>query len=184
MVLGCQSSSQWAVSVQRGARAMYPATKGHLDFPHLFRLCQGAIGSVISFSLQLKMHSMGFEPTSTNTVQLECTPLDRSGTNASLHRHTWRSLWTDTFNTSHTPFYTLNIPPRLSKSLSYITIRGVCMQIFSGVLSFFLTVASYSTLAWPCRMFCLTATIDIVCDNACIPFFMLYTRQDHHIHRH
>jgi hypothetical protein len=28
------------------------------------------------------MHSVGFEPTSANTVQLECTPLDRSGTNA------------------------------------------------------------------------------------------------------
>ena len=31
------------------------------------------------------MHSVGFEPTSTNTVQLECTPLDHSGTNADLY---------------------------------------------------------------------------------------------------
>jgi hypothetical protein len=29
------------------------------------------------------MHSMGFEPTSTNTVELESTALDRSATNAS-----------------------------------------------------------------------------------------------------
>ena len=28
------------------------------------------------------MHSMGFEPTSTNTLELESSPLDRSGTNA------------------------------------------------------------------------------------------------------
>ena len=41
------------------------------------------------------MHSVGFEPTSTNTMQLECTPLDRSGTNATIHHlpRTQHKLW-------------------------------------------------------------------------------------------
>ena len=30
------------------------------------------------------LHSVGFEPTSTNTLELESSPLDRSGTNAHL----------------------------------------------------------------------------------------------------
>lgn len=31
------------------------------------------------------MHSVGFEPTSTNTLELESSPLDRSGKNAYLY---------------------------------------------------------------------------------------------------
>ena len=31
-----------------------------------------------------KLHSVGFEPTSTNTLALEASPLDGSGTNADL----------------------------------------------------------------------------------------------------
>jgi hypothetical protein len=30
----------------------------------------------------ITLHPVGFEPTSANTVQLECIPLDRSGTDA------------------------------------------------------------------------------------------------------
>ena len=32
------------------------------------------------------LHSVGFEPTSTNTFELESNPLDRSGMNADGHR--------------------------------------------------------------------------------------------------
>jgi hypothetical protein len=39
--------------------------------------------TVITTSLSEKsMHSVGLEPTSTNTLELESSPLDRSGTNA------------------------------------------------------------------------------------------------------
>ena len=43
------------------------------------------VGTFHAFRFEEKkkrMHSVGFEPTSTNTMQLECTPLDRSGMNA------------------------------------------------------------------------------------------------------
>ena len=39
------------------------------------------------------VHSVGFEPTSTNTMQLECTPLDRSGTNASCFTQYVLYIW-------------------------------------------------------------------------------------------
>ena len=39
--------------------------------------------TVITTSLSENiMHSVGLEPTSTNTLELESSPLDRSGTNA------------------------------------------------------------------------------------------------------
>ena len=36
------------------------------------------------FEQNKRLHSVGFEPTSTNTLALEASPLDRSGTNADL----------------------------------------------------------------------------------------------------
>ena len=36
----------------------------------------------------LHLHSVGFEPTSTNTFELESNPLDRSGMNAYLYSYT------------------------------------------------------------------------------------------------
>ena len=38
-----------------------------------------------SMGLDLDVHPVGFEPTSTNTFELESNPLDRSGTDANCH---------------------------------------------------------------------------------------------------
>ena len=63
---GCQSSIY--------LYSVFPMFSFTLDGVHLLYTTQA--------NGENSMHSVGFEPTSTNTMQLECTPLDRSGTNA------------------------------------------------------------------------------------------------------
>ena len=43
-----------------------------------------------SLIFSMILHSVGFEPTSTNTFELESNPLDRSGMNASVRRQTFQ----------------------------------------------------------------------------------------------
>ena len=59
-------------SYRRRANSVSPGdeTKGYVPSEETIRSPTGAL------------HSVGFEPTSTNTFELESNPLDRSGTNA------------------------------------------------------------------------------------------------------
>ena len=59
------------------------------------------------------MHEVGFEPTSTNTVELESTPLDHSG----IHAFTFLSIF-EIFTNLHCMEWGLNPRVRIQSILS------------------------------------------------------------------
>ena len=69
------------------------------------------------------LHSVGFEPTSTNTFELESNPLDRSGTNATISTCSPRFRSSDLWVMSPTRFLCA------SKQLLFVDAQR-CIQIY------------------------------------------------------